>query len=138
MRLLVKGGMILLGCSLVLTASCASYQVSGGRRGGVTAGKTENVLHHRNSWRGGVIGNTLVDIDGTTISEVSDQGARQAATAERPVVYTTMEGRGTYYAVPVGRDSRTNCKKVREKIYEYDRLISDRTRAVCTGGKQQP
>jgi hypothetical protein len=135
MRTLFKGGKILLVGSLLFAASCTSFHASGSRSAGATAGKAVNVLHQRNSWQGGIIGETLGDMAGTTISEVSARGARQAATAERPVVYTTMEGRGTYYAVPVGRDPRTDCKKVRERIYENQRLISDRTTPVCTGGK---
>jgi len=135
MRTMLWGGMILVICSMLFTASCAPYRVSGSKSGGSKAGTGGIVLDHSNSWRGGIIGNTLGALAGATISEVSDHGARQAAIAERPVLYTTKEGRGTYYAVPVGRNARTNCKKVRERIYENERLVSDRNKEVCTGGK---
>ena len=135
MRILLWGGMILLIGSLLFTASCAPYQASRSKTRGAMAGTGGIVLDHSNSWRGGIIGNTLGALSGATISEVSDHGARQAAIAERPVLYTTKEGRGTYYAVPVGRNARTNCKKVRERIYENERLVSDRNKEVCTGGK---
>jgi len=96
------------------------------------------ILDSHNPWRGGVIGAVLGALAGATISDVSVQGARQAAIANRPVIYTTQEGRGTYYAEPIGESGQTNCKKVREKIYENNRLVSDRIREVCTGEKYTP
>lgn len=106
--------------------------------GGAMGGIAGAILDHRNPWRGGVVGAALGALAGATISEVSAQGARQAAIADRPVVYTTQEGRGTYYAEPVGRSAHTNCRKVREKIYENNRLVSDRVKEVCTGEKYEP
>ncbi|MFO0754813.1 MAG: hypothetical protein U0411_15980 [Thermodesulfovibrionales bacterium] len=43
-------------------------------------------------------------------------GSQEAARANRPVEYTTDNGRGVYRAEPMGADERTNCKKVRERV----------------------
>ncbi len=93
------------------------------------------MLDHRNSWQGGVIGDITGVISGATISDVSSHGVRQAALAGKPVLYTTKEGRGTYYAEPAGPRDSANCRKIREKIYENGFLISDRNKNICMGAK---
>lgn len=128
------GVILLVALSLVSTPACAPYQVQGGGVGAYAGGLAGALLDHRNPWRGGVIGAALGALAGATIAEVSVQGAREAARYNRPVVYRTDNapgGYGGYIAEPMGTDARTRCKKVRERIYENDRLVSDRVKDVC-------
>jgi hypothetical protein len=129
---------LLLTAVLTTTTSC-TFLHSESRTGknGSTSEGGEAILDHRNSWRGGVIGEVGGVINGATISDVSSQGARQAAIADKPVLYTTKEGKGTYYAEPTGPMDPENCRKIREKIYENGYLIRDRTRDICTGGEKR-
>ena len=55
----------------------------------------------------------------------------------RPVEYRTEDGRGVYRAEPMEGDVKTRCRKVRERIYENDRLVKDHVREVCEGGKYE-
>lgn len=119
---LVAGG-------LFLTA-CAPYQYQGGMTGGMMGGIAGALLDPRNPWRGGVVGATLGAVAGTTIAEISVQGAREAAYADRPVEYRTEDRRGYYYAEPVGYDAHSHCRKVRERIYEDGQLVRERVKVV--------
>jgi len=132
---------LLMALLLIASTGCTPYQVQGGGVGAAAGGIAGALLDHRNPWRGGVIGAALGALAGATISEVSVQGAREAARYDRPVVYRTdglPGGYGGYIAEPIGTDAYTKCKKVRERIYENDRLISDRIKEVCEGQKYEP
>lgn len=132
---------LLVALSLLAASGCTPYQVQGGSVGAYAGGLAGALLDHRNPWRGGVIGAALGALAGATISEVSVQGARQAARYDRPVIYRTDNipgGYGGYIAEPAGTDAYTKCKKVRERIYENDRLVSDRIKEVCEGQKYEP
>lgn len=111
--------------ALALTA-CAPYQYRGGVTGGALGGLAGAILDHRNPWRGGVVGATLGAVAGATIAEISVQGARQAAIDDRPVAYQTDDGRGYYYAEPVGPGPRPGCRRIRERMYEDGRLVRER------------
>jgi hypothetical protein len=141
MRIELKCLILLVAISLLAATGCTPYQVQGGSVGAYAGGLAGALLDHRNPWRGGVIGAALGALAGATISEVSVQGARQAARYDRPVVYRTDNvpgGYGGYIAEPMGRDAYTKCKKVRERIYENERLVSDRIKEVCEGQKYEP
>lgn len=130
--------MIVLWLILAVTVTaCAPYQYSGGTAGGAMGGIAGAILDRRNPWRGGVIGAALGSIAGATISEISVRGAREAATVGQPVEYRTEtgEGHGRYYAEPVPQSTHTKCRKVRERIYEGDRLVKDHVKEVCEGEK---
>ena len=126
--------MLLLALAVAITA-CAPYQYGGGTAGGAMGGIAGAILDRRNPWRGGVIGAALGSIAGATISEISVRGAREAAMVGRPVEYQTetREGYGRYYAEPVPQQQHTRCRKVRERIYEGDRLVRDHIKEVCEG-----
>jgi len=95
------------------------------------------MLDRKNPWRGGVIGAALGALAGATISDVSAQGGREAAEMGRPVEYRTEDGRGVYRAEPMGGNVTTRCRKVRERVYENDRLVRDHVREICEGEKYE-
>ena len=111
-------------------AACAPYQYRGGMAGGALGGFAGAILDSRNPWRGVVVGATIGAIAGATIAEISAQGAREAAYTDRPVEYRTNDGRGYYYAEPMGRDRRNGCMRIRERYYEDGRLVRERIEIV--------
>ena len=135
MRVARNGIMLLLAASLVVPPGCTTYQTHGGMTGGAMGGIAGALLDRKNPWRGGVVGATLGAIAGATISEVSVQGAREAYSSGRPVEYRTEDGRGYYRAEPMAPDTKTKCRKVRERVYENERLVKDHVREVCEGEK---
>ncbi|WP_298271549.1 glycine zipper 2TM domain-containing protein [Geobacter sp.] len=132
-----NGVTILLLASLTVTAGCTTYQAQGGMTGGAMGGIAGAILDRRNPWRGGVVGAVLGSIAGATISEISVRGAGEAAETGRPVEYRTDDGRGYYRAEPLEPRRHTRCRKVRERIYENDRLIRDHIKEVCEGEKYE-
>jgi hypothetical protein len=130
--------LVLVSFTLLITTGCATYQTQGGGVGGAAGGIAGALLDHRNPWRGGLIGAALGAIAGATISEISVRGAQEAAYGNRPVVYRTEDGRGGYIAEPVGPGGQTKCRKVRERVYENDRLVKDHVKEVCEGEKYEP
>lgn len=112
-----------------LTA-CAPYQYRGGMAGGAMGGFAGAILDSRNPWRGGVVGATIGAIAGATIAEISAQGAQEAAYADRPVEYRTNDGRGYYYAEPIGHDRRE--VRIRERYYEDGRLVREQVKIIRT------
>lgn len=122
---------VLLAAAVPVLGGCvAPYQQGGAGTGAAIGGISGAILDQRNPWRGGVIGASLGAIAGATISEISAQGAREAAYAEQPVKYQTEGGRGYYYAEPLGYDDH-RCKRVREEIYEDGRLMRERVTVIC-------
>jgi hypothetical protein len=131
--------LIVLVVAVFVTSGCTTYQGQGGMAGGAMGGLAGAVLDRRNPWRGGVVGAVLGSLAGATISEVSAQGARESARAGQPVEYRT-EAAGPqhiYRAEPVQvpANVQTRCRKVRERVYEGDRLIKDNIKEVCEGDK---
>lgn len=116
---------------------CTTYQGQGAAAGGAMGGIAGAILDQRNPWRGGVIGAALGALAGATISEVSAQGSREVVTTGRPVEYRTENGYGVYRAEPVDGSGHTRCRKVRERVYENDRLVRDHIREVCEGERYE-
>ncbi|WP_298438446.1 glycine zipper 2TM domain-containing protein [Geobacter sp.] len=132
-----KGVTLLLLASLTVTSGCTTYQTQGGVTGGAMGGIAGAILDRRNPWRGGVVGAVLGSVAGATISEISVRGSQEAAGAGRPVEYRTEDGRGYYRAEPLEPLRHTRCRKVRERIYENDRLVKDHIKEVCEGEKYE-
>lgn len=124
---------------LMTISACAKYHYEGAGAGAVIGGIAGALLDRKNPWRGGVIGAALGGVAGATITEISARGSREAATAGRPVEYRTEDGRGIYRAEPVSDyyrpDEYTKCRKVRERVWENDRLIEDKVKEVCESEK---
>jgi hypothetical protein len=133
----IKLLLVFLALTIFVTSGCTTYQGQGGMAGGAMGGLAGAVLDRKNPWRGGVVGAVLGSLAGATISEVSVQGAREAAHAGQPVEYRTESApQAVYRAEPVYQEpsnARTKCRKVRERVYEGDRLIKDNIKEVCEG-----
>ncbi len=127
-----KTAMALALCVILTITACATEsQRQGAAVGGTIGGITGVILGGRHPWRGGVIGAALGAIAGATIADISVRGAQEAARHGQPVEYRTEDGRARYYAEPEGYDPRTKCRKVRERIWENDRVVKDTVREVC-------
>ncbi|HWR57378.1 MAG TPA: glycine zipper 2TM domain-containing protein [Thermodesulfovibrionales bacterium] len=128
---MMKAVMIVLILALFSVTACTEYHGEGALAGGAIGGITGALLDHRNPWRGGLIGAGLGAVAGATIADISYRGSREVYTSGRPVEYRTEDGRGRYYAEPMDYDQRTRCRRVRERVWEDDRLVKDQEREVC-------
>ncbi|MBT0665054.1 glycine zipper 2TM domain-containing protein [Geobacter pelophilus] len=123
---------VAVGIAAMLLAGCATQrQATGSAIGGTYGGIAGAILDAKNPWRGGVLGAALGALAGATIADISEQGARQAASSGRPVEYRTEDHRAQYYAEPEGYDTARNCRKVKEKVYVEGRLVKRRTVLYC-------
>lgn len=122
---------------LLSASACATrYQTEGAVTGGVIGGVAGAFIDHSNPWRGGIIGAAIGALAGATIAEIGARGSREAYDSGRVVEYRTDNRRGYYRADPQGDyyyvdNGRTKCRKVRERVWEDDRLVKDTTREVC-------
>ncbi|MCM2359816.1 MAG: hypothetical protein NDI77_16820 [Geobacteraceae bacterium] len=133
-RELMKSIMVVTALTLAL-AGCLPHQQPGATAGGAMGGIAGAILDARNPWRGGIIGATLGAIAGATIADISLQGAREAAYAERPVEYFTEDRRVRYHAEPLGYDEERRCRRVRELTYVDGRLVSKKIVVICDRGR---
>lgn len=124
--------------ALTVTVGCTEYHRDGATAGGLFGGIAGAMIDHRNPWRGGVIGAALGAMAGATISDISVRGAQEAYTTGRPVEYRTEDGRGVYYAEPMEYNPHTRCRRVHEKVWEGDIVVSDNIREVCSGSYERP
>lgn len=140
-KIFMKGKAIAILTVLVLLASsgCATYHYEGAAAGGAIGGIAGALLDSKNPWRGGVIGAALGAVAGATISDIAVRGSKEAATTGKPVEYRTEDGRGVYRAEPVSDyyrpDEHTKCRKVRERVWENDRLVKDTVKEICESEK---
>ena len=117
---------------LLFVVSCTQYHAQGAGVGALTGGAAGAMLDRHNGWRGGMIGAGLGAILGASLADVSVRASQEAAVTNRPVQYRSDEGRYTYHAEPYGNpNASTRCKKIRERVYEEDRLVKDQVREVC-------
>jgi phage tail tape-measure protein len=131
--------------SLVLTLSlvfivygCTQYHAQGAGVGAAAGGVAGALLDRSNPWRGGVIGAAIGGLAGATIVDISMRASREAAAEGNPVVYMTEDGRTVYRADPVDYNARTDCHKVRERVWEDGQLVKDQVREVCESQKSEP
>ncbi len=139
-----RGGIMKTIVSLMLIVSlfalsfgCTQYHAQGAGVGGAVGGVSGALLDRKNPWRGGIIGAALGGVLGATVSDISMRASQESMAANRPVEYRTTDGRGVYRADPLPSDDQTRCKKVRERIWENDRLVKDQVREVCEGERYE-
>ncbi len=126
---------IVISALLGLILGCTKYHARGAGAGGAVGGISGAILDKKNPWRGGVIGAALGAVLGATITDISMQASKEAASSGKPVEYRTTDGRGVYRADPVEYDAHTKCHKVHERVWEDGRLVKDDMREVCKGEK---
>jgi outer membrane lipoprotein SlyB len=129
--------LLLIVSLIAATAGCTQYHAQGAAAGGAVGGVAGALLDSKNPWRGGVIGAALGAVFGATITDVSMRANQESVQANRPVEYRTTDGRGVYRADPLPVDEQTRCKKVRERVWENDRLVKDQVREVCEGERYE-
>ncbi|NPA48581.1 MAG: glycine zipper 2TM domain-containing protein [Thermodesulfobacteria bacterium] len=122
---------------LVLLSNCsttrenATYQGAGlGAAVGAAAGA---LLDDDNPWRGAVIGAAAGAVLGGGITEISKRASTEAASSQRPVVYT--RGSTVVEATPLAYNQHTKCHKLRKRIWRDGKLEEDRIEEVCEGQK---
>jgi hypothetical protein len=132
---------ILMIFVLLTMTACATYHYEGAGAGAVVGGIAGALLDRKNPWRGGVVGAALGAVAGATITDISVRGSKEAATTGKTVEYKTEDGRGVYRAEPTSDyyrpDEHTKCRKVRERIWENDKLVKDTIKEVCESEKYE-
>lgn len=125
---------VLLAFSLSLMLfGCTEYHAQGAGAGGLIGGVAGALLDSKNPWRGGIIGAAVGGIAGATLTDISMRASKEAAASGQPVEYRTTDGRGVYRADPIEVDQQTKCRKVRERVWENDKLVKDEVREICEG-----
>lgn len=129
---------LLMIMALLGVGGCARYHYEGAAAGGAVGGIAGALLDESNPWRGGVIGAALGAALGATLTEISARGSRQAVQVGEPVEYRTRTEDGTtavYRADPLEYNPRTECHKIRERVWQDGRLVKDEVREVCESEK---
>lgn len=130
-RKIIALGMII---ALFAVTACTQYHAQGAGAGALVGGAAGAMLDRHNGWRGGVIGAGLGGLLGASLADISVRGSQEAARSNRPVQYHSDAGNYTYQAEPYNDpNASTRCKKVRERVYENDRVVKDQIREVCEG-----
>jgi hypothetical protein len=130
---------IVLTLSLVFVVyGCTKYHAQGAGVGAVAGGVAGALIDSKNPWRGGVIGAAIGGVAGATLVDISMRASQEAAAEGQPVEYRTEDGRAVYRADPIDYDARTDCHKVRERVWEDGQLVKDQVREVCESHKSEP
>ncbi len=98
---------------------------------GAAVGAVAGILVDKeNRWRGGVIGAALGAVLGGTITEIAQRAAREAAQANKPVEYTSVDGKEKVVAEPIKHWG--DCKIVRTKYYQGGKIVKVEEKEVCS------
>lgn len=120
-----------------LFISCSQHTQEGAGIGAAVGATAGALIDDDNPWRGAVIGGALGAAFGGTIAEVSNKAAHESVEEGRPVRYESEDGYRRVEASPEGYDEHTRCHKVRERVWEGDRLVKDEVREVCESEKTE-
>jgi hypothetical protein len=92
----------------------------------------DSLVEKTSTWRGGAIGASLSSpIEGKNINEISAQASREAAREGKPVAYLSLDGFQRVEAYPVGKGQASECRLVREQIFQEGKLIRDEVKEFC-------
>ena len=115
--------------SLFLISACSTGKTY---RKGPVKNFPDSLVEMTNTWRGGAIGASLGNpIEGKKINEISAQASREAAREGKPVAYLSLDGFQRVETYPVGKGQSTQCRLVREQIFQEGKLIRDEVKEVC-------
>ena len=131
MAFVLPAPLILSSCANVNPYPTSQRTYEGAAAGGALGSVAGLLIDEDNRWRGALIGGLLGAAIGGTVTEISSRAAREAAYEGRPVVYQSQDGFQRVEATPVAYDEQTNCHKVRERIWQDDKLVKDEVREVC-------
>lgn len=116
------------------------YNTQKGALGGAAAGAIAGQAIGRNT-ESTLIGLAIGTVFGGLAGNVVDQknvAAREAARTGEPAVYYDGQG-GRVEATPIGPvNQRTDCRKVRKRIWKDGQLVSDTVEEVCEATKTEP
>ena len=118
-----------------LFMSCSQHTQEGAGIGAAVGAAAGALIDDDNPWRGAVIGGALGAAFGGTMAEISNKAAREAAEEGRPVRYESEDGYRRIEASPEEYNEQTKCHKVRERVWEGDKLVKDEVREVCESEK---
>lgn len=128
----------LLLSSSALFVSCSQHGQAGAGVGAGLGALAGALIDDDNRWRGAAVGGALGGVFGGTLAEVSSQASREAAYEGRPVTYESQDGYRRVEATPVNYNAQTDCHKVRERVWEGDKLVKDQVKEVCESSKSEP
>lgn len=127
---LLLSGLILVS-GVISCGQVSSQRTYEGAAVGAAVGAAAGaILDKENRWRGGVIGGALGAILGGTITEIAQRAAKEAAQANRPVEYTSVDGKERVVAEPVRQQG--NCKIVKTQYYQNGKLVKVEEKEVCS------
>ena len=135
---LMFSALSLFSCANVNPYPTSERTYQGAAAGGALGATAGLLIDRHNRWRGALIGGLIGAALGGTVTEISQRAAREAAEEGRPVVYQSNDGFQRVEASPVGYDEQSNCHKVRERVWQDDKLVKDEVREVCESDKSEP
>jgi hypothetical protein len=121
----------------LLTACATPEQRQGAGVGGALGAIAGALIDRDNRWRGAVVGGTIGAALGGTVTEISARASREAAKSGKPVAYESADGWQRVEASPVSYNAVTKCHKVRERVWQDDKLVKDEVREVCESEKTE-
>ncbi len=98
---------------------------------GTGSASIEDLSDKTNTWRGGVIGAGFGKPLEGKIGEIALRASAEAVREGKPMFYLSMDGFQRVEAYPLGKGSKPHCRKVREQIYQDEKLLRDETKEVC-------
>lgn len=113
---------------LFLLAACGGEQAL--QKGPVGA-SPQDLIDKVTTWRGGAIGAGLSKPLEGGIWEIALLTSGEAAREGRPTAYISIDGFQRVEAYPLEKGSKPNCRRVREQIYQDEKLVQDETKEVC-------
>ena len=120
-------GMALI-CSSSLFLACGSENAYQKGAGGAALG---DLIDKVTTWRGGAIGAGLGKPLEGRIWEITIRTSQEAVREGRPTAYLSMDGFQRVEAYPLEKGAKPNCRRVREQIYQDEKLFQDETKEVC-------
>lgn len=133
----LKFSLVLFAGCLFFMPSCTKSVGEGAGIGAAVGAAAGALIDKENRWRGASIGSALGAVFGSSLADISERAAREAAQEGNPVVYSSEDGYRRIEATPQGFNERTNCHKVRERVWEDGQLIKDTVNEVCESEKTE-